>query len=486
MLLWWLSHLVQDHKGFEEILSEVPAHMQGRAHELPPALPYRDYVAQARLGVSSGEHERFFRELLGDVTEPTVPFGVLDARGDGTGIAEARLRVDAELSRRLRARARALGVSAASVFHLAWAQVLARVSGRDDVVFGTVLFGRMAGGAGADRMMGMLINTLPVRLRVGREGAEAGVRRTHAQLAGLLRHEHASLALAQRCSGVAAPTPLFTSLLNYRYGRGGEKTGGGPGEAPRLAAGIRALFGQERTNYPVDLSVSDRGDGFVLSAAAVAAIDPRRVCALMHRALEGLAEALEAAPATPLREIDVLPEAERRRVVEEWSRTEAELPADACIHHLFEQQAERTPGAVAVVFGGEALTYAELNARANRLAHRLRALGVGPDDRVAICLERGPELVAALLAVLKAGGCYVPLDPAYPDERLRHVLEDAAPAALLVQAATAGRFASPGVPTVALDAHEPWWAGEPETNPGGAGVTPRHLAYLIYTSGSTG
>ncbi len=489
VLLWWYYHLLEDHTTFEELLAEVEAHLQGRAHELPPAQPYRNYVAQARLGVGRDEHERFFRRMLGDVTEPTVPFGVLDARGDGTGVAQARLRVDAGLSRRLRERAQALGVSAASVFHLAWAQVLARTSGREDVVFGTVLFGRMRSGAGADRVMGMLINTLPVRLRVGAEGAAECVRGTHALLAELLRHEHASLALAQRCSGVQAPTPLFTSLLNYRHSRrGAEKRRTGTGGAPRAAAGVRGLFGQERTNYPVGLSVDDLGDGFLLTAQGVAAVDPERVCGLVHAALERLVHALEAAPATPLRELDVLPEAERRLVVEEWNRTEAPYPGESCVHELFEAQVERTPDAAAVVFGGVALSYRELNARANRLAHGLRARGVGPDARVAMCVERSPEMVAGVLGVLKAGGAWVPLDPGYPAERLRYMLADSAPAAVLTQrgiaAARPGLFAGLAAEVLELDA--PGWLGEPDTNPARGALRPGHPAYVIYTSGSTG
>src|SRR5262249_13271479 len=148
---------------------------------------------------------------LGDVEEPTAPFGLLDVQRDGTGIKDAGLEVDVDLARRIRERARKLGVSAASLFHLAWAQVLARVSGRKDVVFGTVLFGRMQGEAGGDQGIGLFINTLPVRIRIGEESVEGGVRRMHSQLADLLRHEHAPLALAQRCSKVAAPTPLFSA-----------------------------------------------------------------------------------------------------------------------------------------------------------------------------------------------------------------------------------------------------------------------------------
>ena len=213
-------HLAGDHRTLEVMQEEIQAHLLGQAGQLPAPQPFRNLVAQARLGVSQEEHEKFFRKLLGDVEEPTAPFGLLDVQGDGTGIEEARLVLDSGLARRMRERARKLGVSAASLCHMAWAQVLARVSGREDVVFGTVLFGRMQGGAGADRVMGLFINTLPVRIRIGEEGAEESVRRTHEQLAELLQHEHASLALAQRCSGVPAPAPLFSALLNYRHSRG--------------------------------------------------------------------------------------------------------------------------------------------------------------------------------------------------------------------------------------------------------------------------
>ena len=200
--------------------AEVLAHLLGKVEQLPAPLPFRNLVVQARLGVSQEEHEAFFRKLLGDVEEPTAPFGLLDVQGDGDGKKEARVVLNDELAQRLRANAHRLGVSAASLCHLAWGQVLAKVSGREDVVVGTVLFGRIQGGEGADWVMGLFINTLPMRIRIGEEGAAASVRRTHALLADLLRHEHASLALAQRCSRVTAPTPLFSALLNYRHSQG--------------------------------------------------------------------------------------------------------------------------------------------------------------------------------------------------------------------------------------------------------------------------
>src|SRR5262249_40104640 len=150
-------------------------------------------VAQARLGVSQREHDAFFGEMLGDVEECTAPYGLSDVLGDGRGIREARRWLEPDLARRIRQRARALGVSAASIWHVGWAHVLSRVSGRDDVVFGTVLLGRM-GSEGSDRALGLFINTLPVRIRLGRDGVEASVRDTHRLLTQLLQHENASLA----------------------------------------------------------------------------------------------------------------------------------------------------------------------------------------------------------------------------------------------------------------------------------------------------
>ena len=181
------------------------------------ALPFRNFVAQARLGIKREEHEEFFSEMLGEVTEPTAPFDLMNVQGDGSDIAQAQLMLDMNLAKRLRLRARALGVSAASIFHVAWGLVLARSCGKQDSVFGTVLFGRMQGGQGADRILGLFINTLPVRIRLGDVGVAECILQTHKLLAELLHHEHASLALAQRCSGVLPPLPLFTALLNYRH-----------------------------------------------------------------------------------------------------------------------------------------------------------------------------------------------------------------------------------------------------------------------------
>ncbi|WP_229920914.1 condensation domain-containing protein, partial [Streptomyces avidinii] len=395
-----LHHLVQDHTALEVLLHEVQMFLAGRGDELEPSLPFRDFVAQVRGGVDRAEHERYFAELLGDVTEPTAPYGLVDVRGDGTDVERAVVPLAPEVVAQLRSVARRVGTSAATVLHVAWARVLAAVSGRDDVVFGTVLFGRMNAGAGADRVAGLYMNTLPVRVRTGELGALEAVTAMRGQLAGLLEHEHASLALAQQASGLAGNTPVFTSLLNYRHnsGRDDAPEGGGAPE------GIRVLSSRERTSYPLGVSVDDNGDSMSLAVDAVTPIDAAAVGALLRTAVERLVplveQALDGGPDTALGSVHVLAAEELRRLLVEWNDTAAEV-APSTLPELFAAQVARTPEATAVVFEGAEHSYAELDARANRLARLLLSRGVTTGSVVGVRLERGVELVVALLAVLK-------------------------------------------------------------------------------------
>src|SRR3984885_1280435 len=297
-----VHHLLLDHTGLEVVLEGVRALLSGDAGRLPVPVPFREYVARARLGVPREEHERFFAALLSDVTEPTAPYGLVDVHGDGSAVRRAAVGVPSGLAGRVRAQARAAAVPAATVFHLAWARVLAVLAGRDDVVFGTVLFGRMGAGAGADRAAGPLMNTLPVRVLVGEETVAGALAGLQAQLAGLLAHEHAPLPLAQQASGVAAPAPLFTAFLNYRHSTPQPQDQDQDASAP---AGIHMLHGTGRTNYPLGVLVDDLEDGFAVDVEAVAPAVPEQVCALLVTALDGLVIALEQAPAPRLTPVEV-------------------------------------------------------------------------------------------------------------------------------------------------------------------------------------
>src|SRR5690606_21417948 len=395
-------HLMDDQASVNLQEEELQAYLQGRGDQLPPPRPYRDYVAQARFGVPLSEHEAFFRQLLGDVSEPTAPFGFVDVLGNGSRIEEARSFVDLSLAWRLREMAQRIGVGTASLFHLAWAKVLSQCSGQDDVVFGTVLLGRMQGGNGADRVLGPCINTLPIRLAVGDASVGDSVRQAQTLLAKALRHEHAPLGLAQRCSAVGVNTPLFNSILNYRRpSRGvGAEQRDGYNSAARAAnqnldatqtvsewfsediEGRQFIRFLERTNYPLTLSVDDFGEGFRFVAQVQSPINPQRICDYMHTALEQIVTALKHSPAAPIRSLGVMPASERHELLEMLNDTQLNYPREALMQGLFEAQAKLTPESTAVWFGTTQLTYAELDKRSNRIAQALRSRDVGRGKRV--------------------------------------------------------------------------------------------------------
>ncbi|MHA6924944.1 non-ribosomal peptide synthetase [Ralstonia pseudosolanacearum] len=474
-------HMVDDATSMKWLGTELEACLANEARHLPRAIPFRNYVARTRQAIAGKAHEAFFREMLADVVEPTLPFGLQDVRGGELAIGQATRRLSGPLSRRLRQQARLLKVSAASLHHLAWARVVGATSGRDDVVFGTVLMGRSQGGRGAERTVGMFINTLPLRVLLDDRMVSVGARDTHVRLAALMGHESAPLAEAQRCSGVAAPQPLFGALLNYRQNMQQPEPAG---QVSAAWAGIDVLGMDERTNYPLTAVVDDLGDDFGLIVQTVPGMDAERIVGYLETALASLVASLERGGRESVRSLTVLPEAERHQQIEAWNQTEAAYASASTLPGLVEAQATRTPDAIAVEHGASKLSYWELDRQANRLAHRLIAQGVVPDARVGLCVERGLPMVIGVLGILKAGGSYVPLDPSYPRDRLAYMLEDSAPVAVVAQSGTRDRLGERPVAVIDLD--EVSWQTEPSHRPKVAGLSSHHAAYVIYTSGSTG
>ncbi|MEV4583396.1 amino acid adenylation domain-containing protein, partial [Nonomuraea jabiensis] len=273
--------------------------------------------------------------------------------------------------------------------------------------------------------------------------------------------------------GVPGDAPLFTSLFNYRHNSGED-------QAPDAFDGIEVAYSQEHTNYPLLVSVNDDGERLRVVVGAVPPIDPELVAELLRTAVGNLVHALETDVGTPLSTIGVLGEGELRRVLADWNDTAVAAP-DGTVVDLFEAQAARTPDAVAVVCDGAEVSYAELDARANRLARLLIGRGVEPESIVGVALERGIDLIAAVLGVLKAGGAYLPIDVTYPAERIAYLVDDAQPVTVLVSARTATLV--PG-PVLAVDDAP---AAPERAQPARAsGPRPEHPAYVIYTSGSTG
>ncbi|KAK3815516.1 MAG: Non-ribosomal peptide synthetase module [Benniella sp.] len=482
-----LHHLIGDHTTLEVTSIEVKAFMNGQGRTLPAPQPFRNLIAQARLSHSQDDHERFFKEMLKDIDTPSLPFGLKDVHGQGDNVTTSYRPLPQGLNDRLRKQAKQLGVSVASLCHLAWALVISRTSGESRVVFGTVLFGRMNSGRGSGSAMGLFINTLPLRVDLTGTVRES-LLQTHKHLASLLEHEHASLTLAQRCSEIAPGIPLFSAMINYRHNATSA-------DVTSIAPGIEFLEYQERTNYPFSLSVEDFGASLGLTADVVQPFNPNRVCGYMQQALESLVSALEYAPGMATNGLKILPEDEQELLLRTWNTTQQDYSDNLCIHHLFEQQAERTPQATALVFNGYSMTYAELNKRSNRLAQHLISLGVRPEIRVAICVERSIAMIVGVLAILKVGGAYVPLDPAFASERLRDILMDASPGILVAddhgRKALRDRILSTLVvvdPDVTeTDSGSKCTApGDSLPNPQIPGLTSRSLVYIIYTSGSTG
>ena len=469
-------HLVNDAVSLQLLLGELAAFMAGRGESLPTPVAYRDYVAVSANAERQAGHEAFFQAQLAGI-EPQAPIpGLGGATVDEQDLETHELNLECALVLGLRRQARQQGASLASLLHLAWAQVLGTLGGRDEVVFGSVLLGRSVAGPGAGRAMGMFINSLPLRITLAQRTPAQALGDTHASLAALLAHEDAPLTLAQRCSGLPAGTGLFDSLINYRQGT-----------VPfgQVLPGVELAEASEVQSHSLVLTVDEHADALQLAVRAPRSIGAQRVLMFLSTALQQLHDALASHSSAGLQALCVVPEAELRRLLSGFNSTEdPNSPTGQTLPALFEAQVRRTPTAIALQADDVSLDYATLNAQANRLAHHLIRQGVGPDCRVAVCMERGISLMVALLGVLKAGGAYVPLDPGSPEERLRFLLQDCTPAMVLVHGATQGLFAS--LPCRVLDLDSSAWQTGPADDPVVQGLGPAQLAYVMYTSGSTG
>ncbi|MFE3143890.1 amino acid adenylation domain-containing protein [Streptomyces scopuliridis] len=450
---------------------------------LPRPTPYRDYLTWL-VGRDREAAEQAWRHALAGVEEPTLlaPAGAERAALPAERVA---LELSPELTTALGDRARHLGLTMNTVVQGAWAVLLGRLTGREDVVFGATVSGRPPEIAGIESMVGLFINTLPVRVELRQDETLAQLlTRLQEQQSALMEHQYVGLHDIQRQAGVGELFDTLTVFENYPLD---------PSLLDVAGTGLRVTDADadDATHYPLTLVVVPgprlglrlgyRPD--LLTAETVGSIGAR---------LGRLLEAVATTPEQPVGEIDVLDEAERERVLVEWNATERRVPP-VTLPELLEAQAARTPRATAVVFEGRELSYAELNARANRLARLLVERGAGPEGYVALALPRSQELIVALLAVLKSGAAYVPVDPDYPAERIRYILDNTRPALVLTtRDVDAVLPATDGTDRLVLD--------DPRTGAALGAYADTDLtdadrlaplgvlntAYVIYTSGSTG
>ncbi|MFB4300560.1 amino acid adenylation domain-containing protein [Actinomadura sp. NTSP31] len=461
-------HILLDGWSMPLLLGELLALY--RDTEPPPPVPYRDYLAWLAARDRPAA-ESAWREALAGLDEPTLlaPSGAVSA-------SRAQVVVDLgeDLSSALAEAARERDLTLNNVMQGLWGLLLSRLTGRDDVVFGTTVSGRPPELPGVERMIGLLINTVPVRVRmVPGESLTGLLRRQRDEQARLIDQQFLGLRDIQRLAGLGELFDTLYVFENYPVAA-----------APEAAdVAITDASGRDGGHYPVMLAIVP-GDRIRLRIDFARGVVDRDAVESMLARLRGLAESFVAEPTRPVQSVDVLTAAERDRLLVEWNRTARHVPATT-LPDLLAAQAAVSPDAVAVVCEGVELTYRELDERANRLARLLIGRGVGPERVVAVAIARSVELVVALHAVVRAGAAYLPVDVDYPAERVEFMLRDAEPALLLT---TAGQAVVGEVERVLVDEVDTSLLSSGRVVDGERTrrLLPGHPAYVIYTSGSTG
>ncbi|MBQ0881644.1 non-ribosomal peptide synthetase [Streptomyces sp. RT42] len=460
-------HIVLDGWSMPVLLRELMALYAsgGDPAALPRVRPYREYLAW--LDARDREAARTaWQESLSGLDEATL----LAPAGSAASTAPEHVSftVDPEVSGALAAWARGHGVTMNTVVQGAWALALTQATGRDDVVFGATVSGRPPELPGVESMIGLFINTLPVRARLDHAEPLGDLfRRLQAEQARLLDHQWAGLADIQRWAGHGELFDTAMVFQNYPVEDGDLTAASEPDRLQVASADIKG-----GTHFAVNVVATMRGAELSFRVDYRPDLYDEEYARDFGRRMLRVLEALIADSDIPVARLDTLDPAERERVLVEWNGPRTELPGTP-LHELITEQAHRTPDKTAVACGDASLTYAELDARANQLARHLLEQGVGAEDFVAITLPKSLDAITSMLAVLKTGAAYLPIDPDYPTERITYILDDARPALTLTEPIPEEQYA--GHPTTTLtdtDRRSPW--------------SPRHAAYMIYTSGSTG
>ena len=489
-VVWTYHHIVCDGWSRPILLGEFwlcyEAFAARRSVELPTPRPFSHYIARLPRDLSASE--RFWRAQVGDVTHPT-PLGVdqpAATRVAPEGYGQRTLRLSDEETSRLERWSRRQAVSLGTMLAGAWALVLSRYSRQDDVLFGVTVSGRSATLEGIESLVGLCINTLPLRVPVRPSEPVAGwLRALQARYAEVREHEHTPLSRIHKWSGVSPGQPLFESIVVFENFPVDAGLGPAGGVGPGLA--IDNVRGFDKTNYALTLIAAPGREFLLMATYDPARLGEATVDALLGR-MATVLRGFAARDGMTVGEVPLLGPEERAQIVTDWNATERAWPdaeASTSLVAWLEAQAAQTPESVAVWWEEGRLTYAELHAQANRIARRLRRLGVGAESRVAVWVERSPLLVASVVAVLKAGGAYVPLDPGYPAARLSFQCADAQVAVVLTTQAWAESVPAGPYAVEVLDAPDAAWREEEATAPAHS-VCPEQLAYVIYTSGSTG
>lgn len=484
--IWTFHHAIIDGRSFVIVLKEVFACYEARLNasdlKLNEPRPYRDYIEWQRQRDTS-KAENFWRDELKGFRSPTplvITRSAQNTVARELSYTEQEIKLSASLTSFLKSLAKENHVTLNNMVQGAWALLLGRYSGETDVIFGATRACRRSAIEGAESIVGPLINTLPMRISADEDMQLIDwLKQIRAKHITLREYEHDPLMKIQEWSEVSNGRSLFDSILvfeNYEL----DSFLRTQGESWKN----RDFKLLEKTNYPLALSAWAGPElllRFAYDQRNFDDDDIKRMLGHLKVLLEGMAQN----PYERLASLPMLTEEEQRQMLFDWNGPHREYPQDACLHQLFEAQVKQTPEATAVMFEHEKLSYRELNEKANRLAHHLRASGIGPESLVGICMERSLEMMVGIMAILKAGGAYVPLDPAYPKERLALMLSDARPSVLLTQQRQLDSLPPHHARVICIDSDWKLIAQQSEDNID-AQAAPENLAYVIYTSGSTG
>lgn len=483
--IWSHHHLLMDGWCLSIILKEVlslyEAAVSGEDLHLNSPRPYKDYITWLQKQDVS-QSEAFWRKKLQGFTTPTSLPADRSKNNNSGGkqtYQEKQQLLPVALTNSLQSLAKDYHLTLNTFIQGAWALLINRYSNESDVLFGTTVSGRPSTLLGAESMVGLFINTLPVRLQVSRETKLLPwLKNLQAHQLEIEQYSYSSLVDIQSWSDVPRGKSLFESLVvfeNYPL-----DTSLAAEEGNIKISDVRSF---ERTNYPLTVVVTPGSQLSVQVKYDTSVYDDDTIDRILGH-FQTLLEDMVVKPQASLKELKLLTKAEEHRLLFEWNQAQTDYPK-ASIHELFEAQVEKTPDAIAVVFQDQQLTYRELNTKTNQLAHYLQKLGVGPEVLVGICVERSLFMVVGLLAILKAGGAYVPLDPAYPSERLAYMLADSQVSVLLTQQHLLEILPPHSAQTLCLDEDENLFITQSTASPISK-TTPESLAYVIYTSGSTG
>ena len=486
-IIWSRHHLLLDRWSrslvLQELLAFYDAYRQGYELHLEKSRPYGDYIEWLQQRDTS-EAEAFWRQTLKGFTSPT-PLIMDRTPGNPHSeeriYCEKRIRLSTETTAGLQSLARQHRLTLNTLLQGAWALLLSRYSGEEDVVFGATMSGRPVDLAGVESMVGLFVNTLPVRIQVPPESSVMSWLKTiQEDQVELREYEYSSLIDIQGWSEVPRGLPLFESILVFENIPATVSFKAAGGNTEIYSAGGAGA----RTDYPLTILIMPSAELAINIVYDLSRFNSD-VIARMLEHFRIILEGIATSPSLPLSHLPLLTDAEQEQILVDWNDTQTDYPQESTIHQLFEEQVLRTPDAVAVEYDNKQLTYQELNERTNQLAHYLQKLGVGPEVLVGISMERSLEMVIGVLGILKSGGAYVPLDPDYPQERFSFMLEDSSVGVLLTQERLVASLPESGAQIICLDRDWPLIADNIVENPE-TEISSDNLAYVIYTSGSTG